>query len=330
MRIPIANGIDVSKHNGNINWKAVRDSGFNHAVIRAGYGNNNTDQKFDTNALAAVNLGLVSGIYWFSYALNPDMARFEGMYAVNHAKKYWESCMIAYDAEYDTRIRAAKVGINLQKEELTKMAYEFLRVVKNNGFMPCLYTNNDYTKNFFDIDYLKKEFPDLYIWYARYGKEDDNIYYLPADMWQYSSHGQVNGVNGSVDMNYIYKEFDSDRKEFISKPNVDIIDRPKNLYILFFQQCYNLDCSDKRIKEDGYDNPETEEARKSVLLRKGSHGNLVVWLQGELKDRGYYNGDLDGSYMDMVFAGVRRYQEDHQLEVDGILGNETIVSLFYN
>lgn len=337
MRQYIAEGIDISKHNGNINMKAVRDqAGIKHVVIRAGYGQNNIDQQFVKNAEAAVNLGMNTAFYWFSYALNGEMARQEALYCIDAVKKYFSKCAICYDAEYDTRTYAAKKGVNLTKIDLTEMAFTFLKEVKSNGYYPILYTNNDYTKNYFDIPKLKENIPDLYIWYARYGKEDDNIYDLPVDMWQYSSSGHVAGISNKVDMNYIYREYNADNPYdsilSLTNPQNTTAKTGTNLYIKWFQIAYSHDFGDY-LEPDGIDGPKTQAARKKVLLRKGHNDkistNLITFLQGALKDRGYYHGGLDGIYGDKTYAAVRMYQEANNLEVDGIAGYETLTSLFY-
>ena len=61
-------GPDISTHNGNVDVKRIRDAGYKRIGIRAGYGRNNTDQKFNRNAFACVNLGVSVILYWFSYA----------------------------------------------------------------------------------------------------------------------------------------------------------------------------------------------------------------------------------------------------------------------
>ncbi len=72
-----AGGIDVSSHNGVVDWKKVKAGGVDFAVIRAGYGDNisQEDERFDENMKNALEAGLGVGIYWFSYAINPEDAR---------------------------------------------------------------------------------------------------------------------------------------------------------------------------------------------------------------------------------------------------------------
>ena len=82
MKQALYKGPDISKHNGNVNIKKVRDAGYKRIGIRAGYGKNNVDEKYVSNALACVNLGVLAIIYWFSYAFSELMARNEGDSAI--------------------------------------------------------------------------------------------------------------------------------------------------------------------------------------------------------------------------------------------------------
>ena len=152
MKQALYKGPDISKHNGNVNIKKVRDAGYKRIGIRAGYGKNNVDEKYVSNALACVNLGVLAIIYWFSYAFSELMARNEGDYCCDQVEKYWEKCPVAYDCEYDTVRYARTKGVNITKELATNMAIAFLSRVKERGHVPVIYTNRDYLKNYFDMD----------------------------------------------------------------------------------------------------------------------------------------------------------------------------------
>lgn len=101
-------GIDVSRWQGNIDWKKVKSSGIEFAMIRGGYGDNHVDSRFYENAKGANAVGIPMGIYWFSYALNPEMARQEARYAVALARQYPVLWPVAYDFEYDSVANAEK------------------------------------------------------------------------------------------------------------------------------------------------------------------------------------------------------------------------------
>ena len=161
-------GPDISTHNGNVDMKRVRDAGYKRVGIRAGFGKNNTDQKYNKNALACVNLGVPVILYWFSYAYTIEMARKEAEYAVEHAKKYWDKCPIAFDLEYDSVRYARTKSVNIDKDLATKMAVAFMNRVKELGYIPVIYSNKDYLKNYFNLSYITNAIGPTYLWYARY------------------------------------------------------------------------------------------------------------------------------------------------------------------
>lgn len=192
-------GIDVSQWQGNIDWQKVKGAGVQFAMLRAGYGRNNLDIKFHRNAQGATAVGIPVGLYWFSYALNVEMARKEAQYAADLAKKYKITWPIAYDLEYDTVSYAAKNGITITKSLATQMAIAFCEEIKHLGYIPMVYTNLDYLNRYFDRSKLPYD-----LWYAQYASTAS---VMDKEIWQYSSKGSVPGIAGNVDMNHGYKDY---------------------------------------------------------------------------------------------------------------------------
>lgn len=201
-------GIDVSQWQGNIDWQKVKGAGVQFAMLRAGYGRNNLDTKFHRNAQGAAAVGIPVGLYWFSYALNVEMARKEAQYAVELAKKYKITWPIAYDLEYDTVSHAAKNGVTITKSLATQMAIAFCEEIKRLGYIPMVYTNLDYLNRYFDRSKLPYD-----LWYAQYASTSS---VTDKEIWQYSSKGNVPGIAGNVDMNHGYKDYGNGGD---SKPN---------------------------------------------------------------------------------------------------------------
>lgn len=192
-------GIDVSQWQGNIDWQKVKGAGVQFAMLRAGYGRNNLDTKFHRNAQGAAAVGIPVGLYWFSYALNVEMARKEAQYAVELAKKYKITWPIAYDLEYDTVSYASKNGVTITKSMATQMAIAFCEEIKRLGYIPMVYTNLDYLNRYFDRSKLPYD-----LWYAQYASTAS---VADKEIWQYSSKGSVPGISGNVDMNHGYKDY---------------------------------------------------------------------------------------------------------------------------
>lgn len=331
-------GIDISVHNGNVNVKRARDAGYKRIIIRAGYGKNNVDQRFISNAEACVNLEEPAGIYWFSYALNEEMAANEAAYAIAQAKKYWQKCPVAYDLEYDTISYARKKGVSIGKAQATAFAVAFLKTVIAAGYIPVLYTNKDYAKNYFDIPAIEKALGQrIYIWYARYTKSISKEEKAACHIWQKSSKGRVDGISGNVDINEFYTDF-----ETVISPDVEENKTVCNINILDFQKAANLDGytdqDGEKLKEDGVDGPKTQFVRKKVNLKSlytengykvFSKGALVEYWQRRLSEMGYETS-VDGRYGKDTMEKTMEMQKDYGLSADGITGYNTISTSFYN
>ena len=322
--------IDVSSWQGVINMKAVRNSGIECVILRAGWGKNNTDPKFGDNAVAMNNLSVPGGIYWFSYALSTVDASNEGAYAVAHAKKYWDKCIVAYDFEYDSVNYARKNNVTIDKAKATAFAIAFLERVQEANFIPVLYLNQDYWNNYLDVDVIRRSIPGLKIWYAYWANK------LPANkegkvsIWQYSSKGVVNGIKGNVDMDNWFDDDECKPAENPTIPNINI----KN-----FQIAANEDgLANPLLVVDGIDGPKTQAVRKKIALhakldgaqyKVGSTGHVVEWVQTRLKEMGYNVGGIDGLYGPKTRTAVMDFQKKNGLVVDGIAGYNTLSMLFY-
>lgn len=192
-------GIDVSRWQGKINWKQVKQDGVEFAMIRGGYGENHVDSQFHENARGANAAGVPMGIYWFSYALNPEMAREEAGYAVKLARQYQVSWPIAYDFEYDSVAYAEKNGVSITRSLATQMAKAFCEEVEKSGYIPMFYANLEYLEEYFDRSQLPYD-----LWYAQYAS---TAAVTEKSIWQYSSQGRILGIEGIVDLNYGYKNY---------------------------------------------------------------------------------------------------------------------------
>ena len=329
-------GPDISTHNGNVDIKRVRDAGYKRVGIRAGFGKNNTDQKFVKNALACVNLGVPVILYWFSYAYTVEMAVKEAEYAVEHAKKYWDKCPIAFDHEYDSVRYARTKGVNIDKDLATAMAVAFMRRVEELGYIPVIYSNKDYLNNYFDMDKITIQFNKVYLWYARYASAITTEERNKADIWQFTSKGTIPGINGNVDINEFYTDFETVSKE----PEENSL---CNINILNFQKACNLDgyidMDGKSLKEDGIDGPKTQYVRRQInmkakkvgfIWKSGYKGHVVEWFQKrcneilgcEIKIDGFYGADTRKACLEL--------QHKLGLKEDGIGGYDTIQACFYN
>lgn len=203
------NGIDVSEHNGEINWTLVKNQ-IDFAFIRAGYGSS-VDATFHRNASECSRLDIPFGVYWFSYALNQQDAGQEAKTCIRLCSPYSGKLGIAFDYEDDSdRLFKKAWGRAANENELCSMANAFLSNVKSSGYKPILYSNQNYLNRGFNA--IKNSYS---LWYANWRAE------LPenapkCEFWQHSASGRVNGIKTVVDLN---KQFDS---ETVTKNHADI------------------------------------------------------------------------------------------------------------
>ena len=340
----VKTGPDISVYQGIVNMKQVRESGCGTVWLRAGYGKNNVDQKYIPNAQACYNLGIPAGIYWFSYAYTSEMAEKEADYAIAQAAKFWTSCPIAYDFEYDSTNYARKNGVNVTRKLATDLAVAFLKRVKGAGYIPVLYTNNDYTKNYFDISRIRSEVGDIYIWYARYAAAISSGEMQLADAWQHSSTASVPGIIGNVDMNNFYVDFPCRPIARSEEAGTGAAQTAKcNINILDFQKAANADgCKDmngNRLAEDGMDGPKTQYVRRKIFLKAqrtlfsykaGSTGAVVKWWQRRCNEILGHDQEVDGMYGKISRSETIALQKKLGLAMDGIAGYNSIQAVFYN
>lgn len=197
-------GIDVSKWQGAIDWEKAKADGVEFAMLRAGYGQGNIDEQFRRNADECTRLGIPFGVYWFSYAYTEAMAEREAEYCLEAVKPYKLSYPIAFDFEYDSVDHASDKGVTVNKTLASSLARTFLNAIEAAGYYGILYANPNYLSAYFEDD-----MPERYdIWLAKWPKEPDiSVNPGPGGMWQYTSSGAVDGINGRVDMNAAYYDY---------------------------------------------------------------------------------------------------------------------------
>ena len=191
-------GIDVSKHNGKIDWNAVKSSGVDYVIIRCAYRGSSTgalitDPNFHTNIKGATAAGLKVGIYVFSQAINEVEAVKEASLAVSLAQGYHLTYPIFIDTEASGG-RADKIDKNTR----TAVVNAFCQTVQNAGYKPGIYASKAWYEGKLNMGTLG----GYKIWLAQYSSAP--TYAGKYDMWQYSSKGTINGIKGNVDLNLSY------------------------------------------------------------------------------------------------------------------------------
>lgn len=205
-------GIDVSKWQGSVDYKKVKQSGIQFVIARIGYGmyENQKDTKFEDNYNGARNNNIPVGVYLYSYALNVTEAKREAEMALKWLNNRKLNLPVYYDIE-------DKSQETLDKETLTNMCEAFCEKIESAGYWAGIYANKYWLTTHLNHQYLEKKYT---IWVAQYN--NTNTYKGIYDMWQYTSQGRVNGVNGNVDMNILYRNiFTNTNDTNQSSPNDD-------------------------------------------------------------------------------------------------------------
>lgn len=188
-------GIDVSEHQGTINWPNVAAAGIEFAIIRAGYGKNvhQTDKYFHENMKAAQAAGIKCGAYHYSYAKTVDDAKREADFFLRLIKDYKLEYPVAFDIEDPTQKA-------LGKQRITDIVLTFCDTVEKTGYYTMVYTYLDFLRNYFDMAKIGR----FALWLAQWGVSKPS---MTCGIWQYTSDGSVLGINGRVDMNISYADY---------------------------------------------------------------------------------------------------------------------------
>lgn len=191
-------GIDVSNHQGDIDWETVKNSGVEFAFIRIGFGHNREakimeDEKFRQNLEGARNAGLKVGLYFYSYATEIWEAEEQANWIVKTLNGEKIDLPIVFD--YETWKSFPTYNINIV--DLNKVAKRFLDILHDNGYEGMNYSSKYYLNTIWNIS----EYPTWLAHYVSKTNYDKNF-----KAWQFSNTGEVPGINGFVDLDVLYLE----------------------------------------------------------------------------------------------------------------------------
>ena len=194
-------GIDVSDHQGEIDWQAVADYGIEFAIIRCGYrsygeGNVNEDARFRQNIQGALDAGLEVGVYFFSQATNILEAAEEAVFTVRLIEDYNVTLPVFFDWE-NIGVAEARTD-DLDGETLTACCLEFCELVKAAGYEPGMYSYLNLAYYIYQLDKLQ----GITLWMGDPGTKP--IFYFDHRFWQYSYTAAVPGIEVDVDLDAMY------------------------------------------------------------------------------------------------------------------------------
>lgn len=197
-------GIDVSSHQGGIRWDQVAGDGVEFALIRSVYrgyesGKLVTDERFMENAEGAAENGIAIGAYLFSQAINEKEMDEEVDLLLENIAPYPVTCPVVLDIERTGSGSGRADSLSVQ--ERTDLAKHFCERIRAAGYTPMLYYNFEAAMMLIDL----KQLEEYEKWYATYSTDFYYPYYYTV--WQYTSTGRVNGIEGDVDMDMSFEKF---------------------------------------------------------------------------------------------------------------------------
>lgn len=191
-------GVDVSAHQGSIDWRRVRNSGIDFAMIRLGYrgygsGKLVEDEYAKKNLNGAKAAGLKIGAYFFSQALSIQEADEEIRFMLDILGE--QSLDMPIILDWEIPAQDARTAKGMDARTLTDIQLHFCKVMSDKGYKPMVYFNWHQSENL----YYLSELEDYPFWLALY--QDRMTYPWRVEMWQYSDNGRVPGISGPVDLN---------------------------------------------------------------------------------------------------------------------------------
>ena len=283
-------GIDVSHYQGRIDWKKVADSGVKFAIFKCQYEaqSHRIDETFEYNYEEAGKADIARGVY--IYIARASMADPE--LDANSLLRHLKGRKLEYGIWLDLEDKTVEAK---GKAYIRDLAFKYADIFMKAGYFVGIYCNRDWYIRLIHQD-LKDTFD---FWIARYPKNDYGIYNQHSTLkpspsmavaWQYSSKGNVPGINAKVDLDVDYD---------------GIVNLVRNSHEIKPQNPYKVTLK---------------------VLRENSKGESVKALQWALNQHGA-NLIIDGLFGKKTKLAVVLFQKDHGLVVDGIVGQKTMQAL---
>lgn len=198
-------GVDVSDHQGEIDWAKVKAAGVDFAFIRVGYhglivNSLNQDSYYKKNIEGALEQGLRVGVYFYSQAITQEEAIAEADFVLKRIRGYELSLPVVFDYEFGSyngrpgRLLAA----NLDKDQATAICQAFCDRVEEQGYDSMVYANRNFLYNQLHREKLGN------VWMAHYALKTD--YQGEYAFWQCTSSGRVDGIRGYADLNFWFDD----------------------------------------------------------------------------------------------------------------------------
>ena len=190
-------GIDVSKWQGEIDFQKAKNDGVEFVIIREGYGKKSplqVDKMFKSNYEGAKSVGLPIGVYHYSYADSVSDAKLEAEFCLENIQGLELEYPICFDIE-------DKEQLKLNDRQRTDIVKAFCQEIENAGYYTMIYCNLNWWNNYLYKEELENKYD---LWLAQWQIGNPSV---KCGIWQYSSTGHIDGINGNADLNIAYKDY---------------------------------------------------------------------------------------------------------------------------
>ncbi len=192
-------GVDLSYHQENVDFAALKESGVEFVMLRCGYrgyseGGLVKDEKFDEYAAACNEYGIPLGVYFFTQAVSVEEAVREAEFTIDLIREYDISYPVALDTEYVSEKGARTNNEEIDEDLRSEMCIAFCRKISEAGYYPMIYASENWIRR--DLNYEALQEYDF--WAPQYLEENDFMY--DFTIWQYTERGFIKGVDEEVDL----------------------------------------------------------------------------------------------------------------------------------
>lgn len=197
-------GADLSKYNGSVDFRALKEAGADFVMLRIGsrgYGSGQivADENFEENIKGAIDAGLEVGVYFFSQAVTAEEAVEESNFIIQTLANYQITYPVVFDMEYVQNDKA-RIEV-LSREEKTAVARAFLENIRVAGYKPMIYGTKEWLIKEIDLTKLT----EYDIWLSQ--QKDVPDYPYKFQMWQYTLSGKASGVDTDVNWNISFVDY---------------------------------------------------------------------------------------------------------------------------
>lgn len=351
-------GIDVSKYQGSINWRQVANDDVDFVFVRASYGMTK-DPYFLTNARQAHEHGLRVGAYHY--------ATFETRAEMLEEAEYFLSRVRQVDITYPLVLdfESSKYQ-SMGRSSATKLAAEFMDIIKNEGYSIMLYSYNNFIRDYLSLDALQ----GYDLWIANYLEQPSVANHK---VWQHTASGRVNGIAGNVDINIAYdgnlrsatkaastsssssssRNSSSSSSGKAASSTVKVSKTVSNSIKATLNSRYNVGLPTEGLNMTQMNTAiakgiQAEIARQweinldvtgklsthemslldEVSWSSSTRGHITYLIQAKLFYYGYYQGALTSQYDSNTMDAISAFQANNSLVADGYLDYDTLCAIF--